>query len=485
MSVDDDRKSPAARAVTGATWVGLMTVLAAEFMDLVDATTVTVALPSIAADLGLSPAQVQWMLAGYTLAMGAGLITGGRLGDMLGRRRVFLAGLAAGTFFAITAAVAPTAGWLLASRLLSGVSAAFTVPLVLGLVRASFTAEQRPKALGLYGATLGLASVVGPVLGGALVSGDLWGLGWRAVFWINVPIGIVALVIGWWVLPESRDPRPARLDLVGALLVAVVATLVLLPLAQGAQLGGPGWTIIGLVAATAVAFGLVTHLRRRIARGADPLFPPALFARRGFSAGVGVALVFFGAIGSFFLVLVLYLQDGTGRSAWATGLVLLPYAVGSVITSGLSVTLAARMGRTLLIVGALVLALGQALLLLFLAGPGEPGYPPLAAALFVAGLGLGLAAPPLIDVVLSAVDDRHAGTAAGVLTTATQIGGALGVAVLGSIYFASLRDAGPAAGVAGAHSAALSTALPWQIGAYLLAAGLMTRLPARATTDPV
>lgn len=462
-----------------AVWVGLAVVLTAEFMDLVDATIVTVALPSMAADLGMTPTQVQWTLAGYTLAMGAGLITGGRVGDLYGRRRVFLAGLAAGTLFAALAALAPNPGWLMVMRILTGVAAAFTVPLVIGMIRANFPDRYRPAALGVYGATLGLAAVVGPILGGALVDGDLWGLGWRAVFWVNVPIGLVALLVGWRTLAESRDPGSARLDVPGAVLATAATVLVLLPLVQGPELDWPAWTVACLVAAPLVVAALVWRQRRVRARGGDPLIEPTLFTRRGFSAGVLVAVLFFGAIGSYFLLLVLYLQNGTGRTAWETGLVLLPYAIGSFITSALSVQLAARAGRALLVTGAASLAAAQVLLLVLLNDTADLGYWALAWPLFLGGLGLGLAAPPLIDIIISAVDEHRAGSAAGVLTTFSQIGNALGVAVLGTVFFATLDDAA-GADVVTAHADALSAALPWQIGAYVLAALLMFALPRRA-----
>ncbi len=311
------------------------------------------------------------------------------------------------------------------------------VPQVFGIIRSVFAPAARARAFGAYEAVLGLASVAGPLLGGLLVEADLFGLGWRAIFWVNVPVGLGGLVLGARVLPESSAPRRARLDLPGAALAATLAVLVLLPLVQGRDWGWPWWGFAVLASAVPVA-----------ARGGQPLLDQALLRVRAVAAGLAVATLFFGAIGSFFLMLSLYLQWGTGRSAWQTGLVVLPYAVGSILTSGVGVRYAARAGRAMLVSGALVLAVAQAHLLLIVREGAAPSYLELAAPLFVGGLGL--TAPSLVNVVLAGVPAKDAGTAGGVLTTVDQLGNALGVAALGTVFFAELETgARPGRGAAG------------------------------------
>ena len=460
----------------------LLVVLFASFMDLLDVTIVTVAAPDIAADLNASPAQLQWTVAAYTLALGSGLITGGRIGDAYGRRRVFLVALALFAVASAACAVAPTAGALIALRAVQGLAGGFLVPQVFGIIRSSFAPAATAKAFGAYGAVQGLAAVAGPLLGGALVDVDLWGLGWRTIFWINIPVAVVALVLGIRVLPESTAGQRARPDVTGAALSAVAVVLVLLPLVQGRDWGWPWWGWALLVSGLGLLGGFVAYERRVAGRGGQPILDPALLAVRPFTAGLAASVLFFGGLASFFLVLSIYLQSGTGHSAWETGLVILPYAIGSMLTSGAGVALAAKAGRTLLVTGSLTLAASQGVLWFLVHDGGTPGYPPMAGALFLGGLGLGLAAPILVNVVLAGVPGRHAGAAGGLLSTVTQIGGAAGIAVLGTVFFSSLGT--PAAGgdAPALFGQALARVMPWQVAAYLLAALAMLALPRTAAT---
>ncbi|MFF8712134.1 MFS transporter [Streptomyces sp. NPDC015184] len=460
--------------------VALVVVLFASFMDLLDVTIVVVAAPDIARDLHADQAQLQWMLAAYTLALGSGLITGGRVGDDYGRRKVFLVSLACFAVASAACALATSAEALIAVRAVQGLAGGFMVPQVFGIIRSSFGPATTARAFGAYGAVQGLASVAGPLLGGLLIDADLWGLGWRTIFWINIPVALVALALGVRTLPESTAPRRARLDVAGALLSATAVLLVLLPLVQGRDWGWPWWGWALFAAGLALLVVFAAHERSLAARGGQPVLDPALLSVRSFTAGLAASVLFFGALASFFLVLSIYLQDGTGRSAWGAGLVILPYALGSTIASGAGVALAARAGRALLITGSLVLAASQ-LLLWFLVRDGSvPGYWPLAAAMLLGGLGLGLGAPILVNVVLAGVPARHSGAAGGVLSTVNQIGGAIGVAALGTVFFNALAPTGTPATVFG-H--ALAQVMPWQVGAYLLAAVAMLALP-RTTAAP-
>lgn len=475
--------SPGEQRVVGhGASLSLLVVLFASFMDLLDVTIVTVAAPDIAADLKASEAQLQWMLAAYTLALGSGLITGGRVGDGYGRRKVFLVSLACFAIASAACALSPTASVLIAVRALQGLAGGFMVPQVFGIIRSSFAPDARAKAFGAFGAVQGLAAVAGPLLGGALVDADLWGLGWRTIFWINIPVALVALVIGSRVLPESHAPARARLDLTGAALAAAGVVLVLLPLIQGRDWGWPAWRWAVLAAGLAVLAAFLAYEQALTRRGGEPVLDPALLSVRPFTAGLAGSMLFFGGLASFFLVLSIYLQIGTGRSAWETGLVILPYAIGSMITSGVGVALAAKAGRALLVTGSVTLAASQGLLWWLVRDGATPGYWPLAAALFLGGLGLGLGAPILVNVVLAGVPGRQAGTAGGVLSTVNQIGGAIGIAVLGTVFFNALTPGPGASSEAEIFGRALAHVLPWQVATYLLATVAMLALPKTAAT---
>lgn len=400
--------------VTGrAASIALAVVLAASFMDLLDATIVTVAAPAITTDLGAGPSQLQWVLAAYILALGCGLISGGRIGDTYGRRRMFLASLAAFALTSALCALAASPELLIAARAAQGLAAGLMVPAVFGILRSCFAPADMAKAFGAYGAVQGLAAVAGPLLGGFLVDANLFGLGWRTIFWVNVPVAVLALMVGLRVLPETTERAFTRLDLAGAGLAAAAVLLLLGPLVQGRDWGWPWWGFAIIAAGVMLLPAFLAHERAVAGRGGQPVLDPALLRLRSFTAGLAVATVFFGAIGAFFLTLSMYLQAGTGRSAWQTGVVILPYALGSILTSGLGVALAARAGRALLITGALTLAASQALLWLVVRGGDDPGYWSLAVPLLVGGLGLGLAAPILVNVVLAGVPGRDAGAAGG------------------------------------------------------------------------
>jgi EmrB/QacA subfamily drug resistance transporter len=460
--------------------VALLVVLFSSFMDLLDATIVTVAAPAIARDMGAGDAQIQWTIAAYTLALGAGLITGGRLGDQFGRKRLFMIGLVGFMVTSALCALAVTPGMLIGMRAAQGLTAGIMVPQVFGVIRASFAPAERAKAFGAYGAVQGLASVAGPLLGGLLVEADLFDLGWRTIFWINVPISILALVVGARVLPESRSASTARLDLVGALLAASGILLLLLPIIQTETWGWTAASYALLAAGIIVLTIFLVYERSLASRGGEPVFDPALLRNRAFAIGLSASVLFFGGIGSFFLTLSVYLQLGTGRTAWETGLVILPYALGSIITSGLGVALAAKAGRALLITGSLTIAASQLVLLAVIRDGSDPGFWLLALGLFIGGLGLGLAAPILVNVVLAGIPGRNAGAAGGVLSTVNQIGGSIGIAVLGTVFFAAVTGSTTDAPGLADYGHALSIVLVVTAVLYLVAGLVMLALPKTA-----
>lgn len=464
--------------------IALVVVLVAVFMELLDATIVSVAAPSIAASLGTSESELQWTVAGYTLALGAGLITGGRIGDQFGRRRAFLLGLAGFTIASLLCAIASSPGFLIAGRVAQGLTGSLMIPQVFGIIRSSFTSSQRAKAFGAYGGVLGLASVAGPLLGGFLVNADLFGLGWRTIFWVNVPIGVLGLILGVRFIPESREPGSRKLDLVGALLAALASVLVLLPLVQGREWGWPWWGFALLALSIPITALFFMRESRLAALGDQPILDPALLRIRAFVSGLSASLLFFGGIGSFFFLLALYLQLGTGRDALETGMIILPYAIGSILTSGIGVQFANRAGRVFLVSGSLLLAISQSIVLLIIRNGADPSYWALALPMFIGGLGIGLTAPILVNIIIAGVPGKDAGAAGAVLTTVGQIGNSTGIAILGVVFFSMLNSSfADGANPLISYGAALSSVLPWLIVCYVIAAGLMLLLPAKATSE--
>ncbi|MBW4718554.1 MFS transporter [Saccharothrix obliqua] len=409
----------------------LPAMLAAAAMDLIDTTVVNVAAPEIRADLGASAAEVEWAVAGYALAFGVLLITGARLGDRWGRRPVFLAGVAGFVLASLACGLAPGPGALIGARVAQGAAAAAMIPQVLTVIQVAVPAARRSRAFAAYGATAAIGTVSGPLLGGVLVAADLFGLGWRAVFLVNVPIGLAALAVAAATVPDSRAPRAARLDVTGVVVLTAGLLAVLFPLVQGPQSGWPWWSVVLPLVALPV-FGVFVVLQRR---GAAPLVPPDLFRERGFVGGVCAQFALYAGVTGFFLVLALELQQERGFTALGTGLVFVSWSVGIAAASGPAGVLTPRFGRRVPITGALVVVVGMGGLLLAF-GWSAHAIPPwsLVPGLFVAGLGMGLVAPTLVDVSLRGVATAHAGSASGVIATAGQVGGALGVAVLGAVH---------------------------------------------------
>lgn len=467
-------------------WAALAVMLLAAAMDLIDVTIVNVAVPAIQADLGGSPAQVEWVIAAYALAFGVLLITGGRLGDAFGRRRVFLLGVAGFTAASALCGLAPSPELLIAARAVQGGCAALMVPQILTIIQISFTTAERPKAYALYGATIAIATVSGPLLGGVLVQADLFDLSWRPIFLINMPIGVLALAATTVLLRESRAAASARLDLGGVALLSAALLLVLYPLIQGPQQDWPGWAFGLMGASLPVLAMFVVQQRAQDRRGYTPLVPMRLFSHRGFTGGLVTQLTLFAAVVGFFLVLAIFLQAGLGFSALHAGLTFLPFSLGIALASGAAGPLAPRLGRRLTTIGSLIMATGMAGLLLAVTLAGaQTNTWSLLPGLVIAGVGMGLVAPTLIDVALTQVDRDDAGAASGVVTAAGQLGGAIGVALIGVVFFGTLPDTASSDPAPG-YLAAFRAALWYEIGALLLTAALMVLLPPpvqRAATE--
>ena len=462
-------------AVDARRWAALIVALLAVFMDLVDITIVLIAAPSIQADLGTGYSSIQWVIAAYSLALGLGLITGGRLGDIVGRKRMFLTGVAGFTIASALCALAPSAGMLIGTRVLQGAAAAMMVPQVLAMIQVSFPPEERAKAFGVYGAVNGLAAAAAPIVGGLLVGNDVFGLDWRSVFWVNVPIGLFALIAGAAWIRESHAERRPRLDLPGVVLVTGALLLLLYPLIQGAELDWPGWVWL-MMAGSVPAFGCFAwyQARRVRGRGGDPLVPLSLFGSRSFAAGLIAVLVMFSAISAFFMVLTIQLQNGHGFSALTVGLTFMAWPIGLAATAGMAVRYAAVIGRRLVSIGAVLLTAAMVGLIATIhwAGADLSGWH-LAPALLAGGIGFGMVAPILVDMVLATVPRHSAGAASGVTNTVVQVAAASGVAVVGAVFTTVLERTGE-------FDFAAQRALWCAAGAFAAGFVLSRALPARA-----
>ena len=415
-------------------WFVFAVVIAANIMDLMDATIVNVAGPSIRIALGGSASFLQWLPAGYTLAFAVFLITGARLGDMFGRRRLFLIGSAGFTVMSAACAAAPSPAALILFRVLQGGFGALMIPQGFGMLKEVFDEQEMTKVFGAFGPMMGLSILAAPILAGALVEANLWGIGWRLVFLINVPIGIAAFAGAVRVLPKTVAHPGMRLDTGGMVLIGLALTAVIYPLIQGRADGWPAWTFV-LLAAGAVLLGVFGFWERR--RSGDPLIEPGLLANRTYTSGILVALAFFGAFGGLLLCVSLFAQLGEHFSPIHAGLTLMAMVIGMIAGMGAGMALVGRLGRHLLHLGVAVVAAGTVVLALTVTGAHAASTLDLAPGLFLIGLGAGMSMGQLFDFILAGVSMGEVGSASGVLEAVQQLSNALGVAVLGTIFFST------------------------------------------------
>jgi MFS family permease len=420
---------------TELTPLGLATILVGAFLPIADFFIVNVALPTISSDLHASSATLELVVAGYGIPYALLLVLGGRLGDLYGRRRLFMLGMALFTLCSLLCGIAPTDVALVVFRAAQGASAALMVPQVLATIQASSTGERRARALGLYGATAGVGAVVGQLAGGAIVALDLAGTSWRPIFLVNVPIGLVGLALAWRNVPTSHAENPPRIDATGTALLGAAVLALLLPLTEGRSLGWPAWSwiLLALAAPAAVAFSVVEGRLERAGR--HPIVPPTLLRLRGMRRGLGITLPFFAGFGAFMFVSAIALQDDAGFSALRSGVALAPLAAAFLFASLTTARLTARHGSRILSVGAVLQAVGLLALAVTLLLQ-WPGVSPLtlAPAMLVIGLGQGLVVSPLFSFVLAGVPAERAGVGGGIVTTTLQVALALGVATIGSLF---------------------------------------------------
>jgi EmrB/QacA subfamily drug resistance transporter len=403
-------------------WLAFSTVVAASMMDLLDATVAQVAGPVIRDDLGGSLSALQWMTAAYTLAMAVMLLTGGRLGDIFGRRRMLLIGATGFTLSSVAVAAAPSMELLIAARVLQGGLGAIMLPQVFGLIRELFPPDEMGKAWGIFGPIAGLSAILGPVLAGLLI--DV--ADWRAIFLVNVPVGAFVVIAGARLLPEGAPTESSRrLDVRGFLLGGAGMALLVYPLVEGRELGWPLWTKLMLVASLPVlALFAASQIARKRA-GQTPLLEPSVFKKRSYVSGVVFALVFLGTMGGLTLTPI------------HASLTTAPYALGGFVGSAAGGILLARLGRTILQAGLVVKGAGILALYVALHASGSWTF---VAPLFVAGVGMGMVFVPLFDIVLGGVADHEVGSASGVLQAMQQLGMSLGVAGIGTLFFNLVGD---------------------------------------------
>ncbi|WP_214324410.1 MFS transporter [Nonomuraea sediminis] len=447
-------------------------------MDMVDNQIVNIALPTIQRDLHALPSALQWTATGYTLAFALSLISGGRLGDRFGHRALFVIGTAGFGAASLAAGAAPGMAVLLTARVAQGVFAGLMVPQVLSFIHAEFPEQERGKAMGFYGMTFPLGGLAGPLLGGLLTQADLFGWQWRTIFFINVPIALIACLGAALVMPAPPGPGRGSTDLAGVLVLAAALLALLYPLVQGRELGWPAWAFLLMAAALpllALFFAMQRSLERR---GQEPLIRPGLFRGRAVSVGLLVMLIFYCGMGAFF-VLTLHLQDGLHYSPLKTALTMLPATVGIVAGNGVGMPMAPRLGRRLPMIGLTVFLLGTAAMIVVVTRFGA-GLTPwqLAVPVLLYGAGLGLGASSLMLITLTGAGTADTGAVSGVVNTVMQLGAAAGPATVGTVFFAGLAAGGDSVD---------ATRTSLLIGLALFAVALLAcfLLPRATTPTPV
>jgi EmrB/QacA subfamily drug resistance transporter len=460
-------------------WRALPVLLVATFMALFDLFVVNVAAPSIGSELHSGTAALELVIGGYSFTYAAGLVTGGRLGDLYGHRKLFVVGMTAFSLASLLCGLADTPAQLVTARLLQGATASLMVPQVLAVITAVFPLEERTKALSWFGLTVGIGSVSGQILGGLLLDWNVLGLGWRAIFLVNVPIGLIAATLAWRVLPVTRGAVAYKIDLVGALGTSLTVGLALIPLVLGHSDHWPVWGWLVLALSVPTGYATLRHQQYLARTGGHPLLDLTLFRHRSFTAGVAVNVSFFAGFAGFLLAMTLALQSGLGLSPLHAGLTFAPLGVAFATASLLSKRFVARYGSAVVPAGLSIAGVGLVLLLATLIerGTSFAAIDTLPAMILV-GIGNGLTITTVIGVALSGVAPARGGIAAGMLVTTQQFSGAVGVAGLGAVFFAVLGSAVTRAG----FDHALEWTVVGDLALVVIALGTSLLLPRRART---
>ena len=423
-------------------WRALGVLLIGMFMSLLDATIVNVALPTIRTSLNASEATLSWIISGYALAFGLALIPAGRVGDRYGHKWVFITGLSLFTVASLACGLAQSDNQLIVARVIQGLAGGIYLPAVTAYIQLLFSGRTRGKAFAIMGAVIGVSSALGPLIGGLLIEAFGNTNGWRLGFVVNLPFGIAALVAAMFMLPNGSESggRSSGVDFIGLLLLSGGLVAILVPLIEGQDQGWPVWTYASLGGGIALIalFGVWEVFVTR--RGKSPLVPPHLFSHPAFTGGVILALVYFAAFVSIFFTISILWQAGLGHTALDSGIVSIPFALGSIVGASQSGKLAASIGRTVLVIGAGMVAVGLSALwlVLMLTTPGKLTGWDLLVPLLVAGIGSGLFIAPNAQFIIATVDRQEAGAASGVIATMQRLGSAIGIAIIGSVFFGTL-----------------------------------------------
>jgi EmrB/QacA subfamily drug resistance transporter len=434
--------APAIAVAPRRAWQALSVLLIGMFMSLLDATIVNVALPTIRTSLDANEATLSWIISGYALAFGLVLIPAGRLGDRFGHKWIFFTGLALFTAASLACGLAQDSTQLVVARVIQGLAGGIYLPAVTAFIQLLFPPRTRGKAFAIMGAVIGVSSALGPIVGGLLIQAFGEEEGWRYVFDVNVPIGIVALVAAVFLLPRGAASTKSfgGVDWIGLLLLAGGLVAILVPLIEGQTVGWAPWTFVSLGGGVVLIVLFAAWEVFYTKRGKSPLVPPHLYSHAAFTGGTILALVYFAAFTSIFFSISILWQSGLGHTALESGLVSIPFAIGSIVGASQSNRFAARLGRTVLVIGVGMLTVGlTAVWIILLTVPAaDLTNWALLLPLLIAGVGSGLFIAPNAQFIVATVDPQEAGAASGVIGTMQRLGSAIGIAVIGSVFFGTL-----------------------------------------------
>ena len=450
-------------------WWILAIMMMAEVMDLLDGTIVNVAGPSLKRDLGASASSLQWVIGGYTLALGTGLILGGRLGDRYGRRNTFLLGMFGFTVASVLCAVSQTTNQLIIFRLLLGVAGAMLLPQGLGLIRESFPPQELGQAFAVSGPIYGLGGILGPIIGGFIIQANFFGWSWRNVFLVNVPIGIIGVVSGWFILPRRTGDKTITIDFLGTLIIAVSSVLLILPLIQGRVDNWAPWTWLSL-AGSPIGFYLFKRRDAAVERGPKtPLVKASLLQNRQYLVGTGLIALFFAGFTGVYLIITLFLQISEHFSSSQAAVANIPIAVGTAVGGTLSgAFLNEKLGRLTLHLGAAFQFVGAAWLWLSLGNVTNFSVWHLVPGMAISGIGTGLIVAALFQTILTTISNDEIGSGSGLLTAVQAIGASAGVAVFGTLFFGHTTNGQFAGGFRHALVAQLILILIFSAAAFSL-----------------
>jgi EmrB/QacA subfamily drug resistance transporter len=453
--------------------LALAVLLIGAFLPPLDFFIVNLALPAIRSGLNTTGAELQLIISSYASAYAVFLITGGRLGDLYGRKRMFMSGMAGFVLASALCGLAHSGNVLIFGRVLQGLAAAVMAPQVLATLRSLFSRAEQPRVMGLYGSVFGLAAVAGQLSGGALITWHPFGLGWQSIFWVNVPIGTAALIGAAKLIPESERQLNTRIDLIGVALLSLCLGLLIYPLTHGREAGWPAWTFVSLAASVPALWLFIWFERRVKRRGGDPLIHLELFENRAFVIGLGMTSLFY-FMAAFFLTYGVFLQNGLGMSPLASGLAIMPYALGFLAGPLASPAIARRLGDHVLNLGFGMMALGLAVVVGVLCW-GHPLSLLFYAGMLCAGSGQGLVLPSLVRIVLADVEPQRVGVASGIVTSLLQIGAAVGVALVAGVFYSVLGERNDTAAYTTAFASTLGILIAVMLVCVLLGSILTSR----------